>query len=163
MSAKPPETAERLLLFLLPEQVRDYVSGDLSEIFSAIIVPGCGIFRARLWYWRQVVCSMRLFFRFRNNPQNALEFWKGRIQVNRPMNGTAKYHSGISMHHIPVQGGVGLLFAFATVFIFGVGIRAVREIFMVTGSMGILGSGILLYWHMRHPHKIQTLDLHKQK
>jgi hypothetical protein len=163
MTAKPPETAEWLLLFLLPDKVSDNVSGDLSEIFSAIIVPSRGIFRARLWYWRQVVCSLRLFLRFRNNPQNALELWKGRIYMNRPVTDAVTYHSGISMHHIPVRGAVGLLFTFATVFIFGVGIRAVREIFIVTGAFGILGSGILLHWHIRHPHKMQTLDLHKQK
>ncbi|HYK89851.1 MAG TPA: hypothetical protein VE398_13835 [Acidobacteriota bacterium] len=79
------------------------------------------------------------------------------------MTGAATYHRGISMHHIPVQGGVGLLFAFATVSIFGVGIQAVREMFIVTGSLRILGSGILLYWHMRHLNKIQILDPHKQK
>ena len=161
--AKPPETAERLLLFLLPDQVRDNVSGDLSEIFNAIIVPSCGISRARLWYWRQVVCAMRLLFRFRKNPQAALELWKGRIHMDRPIADASKYHRGISMHHIPVEGAVGLLFVFATLFIFGFGIPACRELLLITGSLGILGSGILLFWHIRHPFKNQALDLHKQK
>jgi hypothetical protein len=60
---KPPQAGEGLLLFLLPEEIRDNVCGDLSEIFSVDIVPSCGIFRARLWYWRQVICSLRLLFR----------------------------------------------------------------------------------------------------
>ena len=161
--AKPPKTAERLLLCLLPDQVRDNVSGDLSEIFNAIIVPSCGIFRARFWYWRQVVCAMRLLFGFRKNPQAALELWKGRIHMDRPIVHDFKYHRGISMHHMPVEGAVGLLFVFATLFIFGFGIPACRELLLITGSLGILGSGILLLWHMRHPFKNQSLDLHKQK
>jgi len=164
MTAKPPKTAERLLLSLLPEQIRDNVSGDLSEIFSVIIVPGCGIFRARLWYWRQVVCSMRLLFRFRKNPQAALEFWKGRIPMYKPMHDAVMYHPGISMHHIPVGSGVaGFLFLLATVFIFGVGIPAFLELLVVTGTLGILASGIIFYWHKHHALKIQALDLHKQK
>jgi hypothetical protein len=63
VTPKPPQAGERLLLFLLPEDIRDNVCGDLSEIFSFDLVPSCGIFRARLWYWQQVICSMRLLFR----------------------------------------------------------------------------------------------------
>jgi hypothetical protein len=66
------------------------------------------------------------------------------------------------IHHIPVEGAAGLLFVFGVVLIFGVGIRAVREMLVVTIPLGILGLGILVYWHKRHPLKIQTLDLHKQ-
>ncbi len=162
-TAKPPEAAERLLQFLLPDQVRENVSGDLLEIFKAIIVPSCGIFRAKLWYWRQVVSSMRLLFRFQRNPEATWELWKGRIHVDRPIAHASEYHRGISMHHIPVQGAVGLLFVFATLFIFGVGIPACRELLLITGSLGILGSGVLLYWHLRHPLKNQALDLHNQR
>ncbi len=73
------------------------------------------------------------------------------------------YHPGISMHKIPVEGLVGLLFVFATIFIFGVGVPAVRELLVVTGILGILGSGLLLFWHRRHTRKIQTLDLHRSR
>ncbi len=164
MTAKPPETAERLLLSLLPEQVRDNVSGDLTEIFCAVIVPSCGIFRARLWYWRQVLCSMRLFFRFRKNPQATLELWKGGIHMYRPRHDGVIYHPGISMHHIPVGSGVaGFLFVLATVFIFGVGIPAFLVLLVVSGILGILASRLILYWHRHHALKIQALDLHKQK
>jgi hypothetical protein len=164
MTAKPPETAERLLLSLLPEQVRDNVSGDLSEIFSVIIVPSRGLRRARLWYWRQVVCSMRLFFGFRKNPQAALKLWKAQIHMHRPMHDTVTYHPGISMHHIPVGSGVaGFLFVIATVSIFGLGIPALLQLLLITGTLGILVSGIVLHWHKHHALKFQALDLHKQK
>ncbi len=83
--------------------------------------------------------------------------------MDRPIVQVSEYHRGISMHHIPVQGAVGLLFVFATLFIFGVGIPACRELLLFTGSLGILGSGVLLYWHLRHPFKNQALDLHNQK
>jgi hypothetical protein len=80
-----------------------------------------------------------------------------------PMTDAVTYHRGISISHIPVEGAAGLLFVFATCFIFGVGIPAVREMLVVSLPLGILGSGILLYWHNRHPLKIQALDLDKQK
>jgi hypothetical protein len=160
MTAKPPEIAQRLLLFLLPDQLRDNVSGDLTEIFTAVMVPSCGIFRARVWYWRQVVCSMPFFLRFPKSPQAPL---KGRMLMDSPRTNEVRYHRGIRIDRIPVEGAIGLLFVFATVFIFGIGIPAVRELFVITGILGILGSGILLFWHKRHALKLQLLDLHKKK
>ena len=72
-------------------------------------------------------------------------------------------HPGISMHHIPVEGAGGLLFVFGTVFVFVVGVPAIREIFVLTAPLGILALGILLYWHKHHSVKIEPLDLHKQR
>jgi len=71
-------------------------------------------------------------------------------------------HPGISIHHIPVEGAVGMLFVFGTVFIFGAGVPAVREIFLLTIPLGVLALGILVYWHKHHSVKIEALDLHKQ-
>ncbi len=162
--ARPPRIAQWLLLFLLPRQVRENIAGDLSELYAAVIVPSCGIARARLWYWRQVACSMRLFFRFRKNPQPALELWKGQIHMSKPMSDGVSHHPGISMHHIPVGGGVaGFLFVFATVFIFAVGIPAIRGLLVITAALGILGAGLVLYWHRRHALKIQSLHLDEEK
>ena len=70
-------------------------------------------------------------------------------------------HPGISIHHIPVEGAVGLLFVFGTVFIFGVGVPAIREMFLLIAPLGVLALGILRYWHRRHAVKIQSLNLHK--
>ncbi len=163
VASHPPEIAERLLLLLLPEQVRDNVCGDLSEIFSSVIVPTCGISRARLWYWLQVVCSMRLFFRFRRNPQAALELWTGTINC-KPIRKVVAFHPGISMHHISIGSGVpGFIFVLATVFIFGVGIPAFLVLLGISGIMGILTSRIILNWHKHHAIEIQTLNLHKLK
>lgn len=71
-------------------------------------------------------------------------------------------HPGISMHHIPVEGAVGLLFVFATVFVFGVGVPAIREILVLIAPLAGLAFGILAYWHKGHSVKIESLNLHKQ-
>jgi hypothetical protein len=70
-------------------------------------------------------------------------------------------HPGISIHHIPVEGAVGLLFVLGTVLIFGVEVPAVREIFVFTLPLGVFVFGVLLYWHKRHSVKIEALNLHK--
>jgi hypothetical protein len=71
------------------------------------------------------------------------------------------YHPGISIHHIPVEGAVGLLFVFGTVFIFVAGVPAIREIFFLIAPLAVLAFGILVYWHRHHSVKIDALDLHK--
>jgi hypothetical protein len=81
--------------------------------------------------------------------------------MDRPMTDAVTFHRGISISHIPVEGAAGLLFVFATGFIFGIGIPAIREMLVVTAPLGILGAGILVSWHKRHPLKIQALGLHK--
>ena len=83
--------------------------------------------------------------------------------MDKPMIETLPYHRGISMHHIPVEGAAGLLFAIATVFIFAVGIPAVREMLVATVPLGLLGAALLLYWHKGHPLRIHTLDLRNRK
>ena len=105
---------------------------------------------------------MRLIFRFRKNPQAALELWKGRSDMRKTVQDAATFHPGISMHHISVGSGVpGLLFLLATVFIFGVGIPAFLVLLVVSGILGIFASRIIVYWHKHHALEIQTLDLHK--
>jgi hypothetical protein len=79
------------------------------------------------------------------------------ITDHRPSN-----HPGISIHHIPVEGAAGLLFVFATVFVFGAGIPAVRGIFALTAPLGVVAFGVLRYWHKHHSMKIDALDLHKK-
>lgn len=86
--------------------------------------------------------------------------WKSGAQVTTDH--PVPNHPGISMHHIPVEGAVGLLFVFGTVFVFLVGVPAIREIFFLTAPLGILALGIRLYWHKHHSVSIEPLDLHKQ-
>lgn len=83
--------------------------------------------------------------------------------MNTPQNREGMYHQGIRIDRIPVEGKLGLLFTFATIFIFGFGIRAAREFLAVTGMIGILGSAFLLYRHKRHALRFDSLDLHKTK
>jgi hypothetical protein len=66
----------------------------------------------------------------------------------------------ISIHHIPVEGAVGLLFAVGTMIIFGTGVAAIREIFALTAPLGFLGFLVLRYWRRRHSVKIEALNLH---
>ena len=87
----------------------------------------------------------------------------GSIRASRTKTDEATYHPGISMHHIPAEGAAGFLFVFATVFIFGVGVPAIRAMLVFIAPAGILGAGVLFHWHKRHPVKIQALDLHEQK
>jgi hypothetical protein len=67
------------------------------------------------------------------------------------------------MHHIPVEGAIGFLFVLATGLIFGIGVRAIRELLLVTVPLGIAGAGLMLYWHRRHPVKLQGLGLRHRK
>jgi hypothetical protein len=76
------------------------------------------------------------------------------------MRNGAEYHKGISLHKIPVEGAVGLLFVFATLYIFGIGIPAVRQMLLITVPLGIFGAGALYFWRTHHRKKIQSLHLH---
>ena len=75
----------------------------------------------------------------------------------------APSHPGISINHIPAEGPVGLLFVLATVLIFGGGVPAVRALIVVTLPLGLIGLGILFYWHKHHPVEIQALHLDDAK
>lgn len=84
--------------------------------------------------------------------------------MHKPMHDVVTYHPGISMHHISVGSGVpGLLFVLGTVLIFGVGIPAFLVLLLISGTLGLLGSRVILNWHQHHVLDIQTLDLHKLK
>ncbi len=84
--------------------------------------------------------------------------------MRKPIHEALTYHPGISMHHIPVGSDLaGFLFVLATVFVFGVGLPVFIELLVITGTLGMLASGIMLYWHNHHALKIQTLDLQKRK
>ncbi len=58
-----------------------------------------------------------------------------------------EFHQGIRIDKIPVEGIPGLLFVAATVITFFGGILAVREFLLITAIPGVIGAGILYYWH----------------
>ena len=58
-----------------------------------------------------------------------------------------QYHPGINIAEIPVKGLPGLLFLLATVFTFLVGIPMLRDFLMITGAAGMIGAGLMYYWH----------------
>ena len=52
---RPPRLARWLASWLVPEEVRDAVLGDLEESYDTLRRSGRGWLSARLWYWRHVV------------------------------------------------------------------------------------------------------------
>src|SRR5687768_1739821 len=50
----PPRLARRLLARSLPDDAREYVDGDLLEVYARHCAHH-GVTRARLWYWTQAV------------------------------------------------------------------------------------------------------------
>jgi len=57
-----------------------------------------------------------------------------------------EYHPGIRIDKIPVEGAMGFLFVVATLLIF-LSIPAMRGFLLITGPFGLIGAGILYFWH----------------
>src|SRR5690349_4497586 len=55
----PPRWAEAVLRILLKPIDRDIVAGDLLEEYQEAVVPARGVFRAQVWYYRQVLSFLR--------------------------------------------------------------------------------------------------------
>ena len=51
---KPPVWAEAFLRAVLAQRSRDAIAGDLLEEYRESVLPAVGVFRARIWYVRQV-------------------------------------------------------------------------------------------------------------
>jgi len=56
----PPGFPEWLLYHLLDEDEREFVIGDLREIFGQLC-GSCGSLKAKTWYWGQIIRSARPF------------------------------------------------------------------------------------------------------
>jgi hypothetical protein len=67
--------------------------------------------------------------------------------MEKPWNQRVEFHKGIRIDEIPVDGVAGLFFVFATVFMFAYAIPAVREFLLITSIPGVIGAGVLYYWH----------------
>jgi predicted permease len=67
----PPRVARRLLHLLLPAAERRVISADLDEEFARDIAPVRDAWRARLWYWRQVLTTIPYALRQRVLPMLA--------------------------------------------------------------------------------------------
>ena len=60
-----------------------------------------------------------------------------------------KTHPGIRIEKIPVKGAAGLIFALGVMFIFWVGVPAVRG-FLILGAIGgLAATAALLWWRKR--------------
>ena len=56
---EPPIFATALLYLILPKRERQTLPGDLLEEYETTIVPKFGATYARLWYWIQVLRSVK--------------------------------------------------------------------------------------------------------
>jgi hypothetical protein len=56
-----PRGMEKLLYLILPSELRDPLMGDLHEEFGEQVVPRYGPSKARWWYRRQVLKSIRYY------------------------------------------------------------------------------------------------------
>lgn len=56
-----PQGMEKLLYLILPSELRDPLMGDLHEEFNEQVVPKYGLSKARWWYRRQVIKSIRYY------------------------------------------------------------------------------------------------------
>lgn len=54
----PPRTAEQILYLILNKADREHIPGDLHEEYGQL-VKRFGIRYARVWYWKQVLWSIR--------------------------------------------------------------------------------------------------------
>ncbi len=57
-----------------------------------------------------------------------------------------QYHRGILIDKIPVSGFPGALFV-AVMLVSIIGTPAARDFFLITGTTGLIGAGILYWWH----------------
>jgi hypothetical protein len=69
---------ERLLAAAVPEDLRESFIGDLMEEADIWVVPERGIWRARLWLWRQVIGSLPALLSRRDRTEGAMDvrLWK---------------------------------------------------------------------------------------
>jgi hypothetical protein len=56
----PPVWAEVLLRALLAQRSQDAIAGDLLEEYRESVLPAVGTFRARIWYFRQVMSFLNV-------------------------------------------------------------------------------------------------------
>ena len=58
LTAAPPQSAERLLCYLLPMHRRDEILGDLAEDYRTNFLPKYGLREARRMYWSNFIRSV---------------------------------------------------------------------------------------------------------
>ena len=74
--------------------------------------------------------------------------WRSRHSSPAADHEQASVHPGISMHAIPIEGGIGLVFAIGYVVMFWFGAPGYRPIVLCAAALGGL-VGVLLIWFRR--------------
>jgi hypothetical protein len=57
---RPPFLAELLFKIYFPDEGRFTTLGDLNEVYSSVCKKS-GVFKAKIWYWHQLVKSLLPF------------------------------------------------------------------------------------------------------
>jgi hypothetical protein len=72
------EITGRLLALVVPTDLREPFVGDLMEEADGYIAPARGMWRARLWLWRQVLGSLPALLSRRDRTEGAMDvrLWK---------------------------------------------------------------------------------------
>ncbi|MFC1513889.1 ABC transporter permease [candidate division KSB1 bacterium] len=73
---KPPKTAEIFLSFLAPDNFYKTAPGDLEEVYN-LIYDEKGQFKAKMWYWSQVLRSIPVFL--------SVSFYRSIMMINNYM------------------------------------------------------------------------------
>jgi hypothetical protein len=66
---------------MVPEELREPFVGDLVEEADGSVAPVLGMWRARLWLWRQVLGSLPAFVRRRWSTEGAMDMRMWRLIV----------------------------------------------------------------------------------
>jgi len=121
-NVRPPRVAAWLVQRVLTPSHADRVLGDLDEEYAEKQRPTRGPFRARLWYWRQALLSIRAL---RNKPFPVL-----------PRDHSPMQNSLLDIRFALRQLAVRPAYTLATVVTFALGIGATTAIFaMVHGVL----------------------------
>ena len=73
MTPRGPRIARALLSLLIPADERTAVLRDIDEEFAEHVIPARGARRARVWYWRQVIGSIRPALAMRRRRSGLIE------------------------------------------------------------------------------------------
>jgi hypothetical protein len=77
---------------------------------------------------------------------------------------SARVHPGITMHTIPVAGGIGLVFTIGYVAMFWFGLPGLRPVVLALGGLGaVLGGVLVLLADRRGPTQEDATILHLEK
>jgi hypothetical protein len=86
--------------------------------------------------------------------------WRSRHRSPAAKHEQASVHPGISMHAIPIEGGIGLVFVIGYVVMFWLGAPGYRPIVLSAAALGGLVGMLLIWLRRRTSGRVRTSMLH---